>query len=913
MAMSGGTAKLVKSTTTAGFKISLYVYYKISQSIASNKSTVSCGMYVVTPSGYDIGSWEDFNGSYVGTTSNTFDGTIPNFSGIRWLIEDETFTVEHEADGTGSATIKWKWGVNSPWGGYENPSGSFTIDLPDIPRATTPKLSASKVQMGKTITVTMSRASSSFTHTLKYTINGTTKTIASDLGTSYTWTIPKTLVQYIPDVLSSKVTITCDTYSGDTKIGSKTVSFTATVPSASEPTVSASSVRMGNEVTISTNREVSYYTHTLKLTLNGATGLIAENVKASHDWTVPNYVALIPNATSGTATITCITYNGTAEVGSKTVEITITAYSATTPVISDDTVQMGGWVTIETSRAASKYTHNLSYSIGEKSGTIATGVGTSYDWLIPASLVTEVENATSGTMTITCVTKNGTATIGTKKINVTVAVPSASKPTPADESGIMGESIRIKTNRKVSQYTHIVSYVFSGESATIATNVGSSVDWDIPLALAARIPSATSGTVTITCVTYNGNARVGTESCTFALSVPDNDETKPVFTMDFESVHSLSSAFDGLFIKGKSKVAVTFAASSEYADISTYSVKVGGVTKTGNPATSDYLTLAGQIPVVGTVTDSRGYSRTVTEYITVIPYSRPKLAVYDGESAVVCTRSLKDGTVSNSGEFVLLKTDTVYSQVVSDGVQHNFCRLHYRYKEASASDYGTDWTELTGTKLSATLAETFNLKTAYTIQVWVEDDVGEERLYTFNIKALHVPLHLGEGGRNVGLGQFCDYSELDRIDIGWKTYFNTGIGKKVIFEAADDTTGWEEGTALDTVFPDSDISLVDEYTLFLAIVSSTDGESTVNYPVPCFRSGNRIYGQFTVNIISSDNIRSYALYMTYAESSVGASALTLQRARCITHVGDGAHGSVTVLGDNGTADKQKVTALYALL
>lgn len=121
---------------SADFPIRLYVYYKTSQNISTNKSEVTCGMYVTTPgSAYDIGQWVDYNAtSYVGTSALTFSGTIPNFGGTRWIAENKTFTVLHNSDGSGKATIAWKWNVNSSWGGFVYPSGSFTIDLPSIPR-----------------------------------------------------------------------------------------------------------------------------------------------------------------------------------------------------------------------------------------------------------------------------------------------------------------------------------------------------------------------------------------------------------------------------------------------------------------------------------------------------------------------------------------------------------------------------------------------------------------------------------------------------------------------------------------------------------------------------------------------------------------------------------------------------------
>ena len=743
MAMTGGTAKLVKTTYPFSDKskaVNLYIYYKTSQNVETNKSTITCGMYVTTPSGWDIGQWDDWNSaSYVGTTSLTFNGTIPNFSGTRWIAENKSFAVDHNPDGSGTATIQWKWAVNSPWGGFVNASGSFSITLPQIPRATTPTLSATSVQMGKSITVTMNRAASSFTHTLKYTLNGTTGDIGSGLGTSYTWA-------------------------------------------------------------------------------------------------VPNLVHLIPNATSGTVTITCTTYSGTQAVGSKTVQFKVTTYDATTPTITG-IAQMGEAVIINTPSVSDKYTHTLRYTIGSKTGAIASGVGTSHKWSIPISLVSEVTNAASGTVTISCLTMNGTATVGTKTINVTVKVPSASVPT-VNTDGVMGEVITIKMNPKVEQYTHAISYTFGGETKDIAYNVASALNWNIPYTLASKIPNATSGTVTITCVTKNGTATVGTNTCTFKVTVPDNDDTKPVFSATLSPVHSLPTQFAGMYLLGKCTVSVTFDAESEYAYIKKYKAKIG-TTEVESDTPNIILTpiLSGDIPIIVTVTDSRGYSRTDTKYITVVPYERPRLAAFSGENNVICTRSMRDGTISHTGEYVLVKAVVAFSDVL----QKNKCRVWYRYKTRSSSDYGVEWVKLDGIEINTVPNDIFNVKTSYTYQLKVEDDVGEERVYSFSIADLSTPVHMGEGGRNLGLGQFCDYSEADRIDVGWKTYFNTGIGKKVIFEADDVASGWNSGETLNDVITDADTTMVANYNIFIAVVSG--GGKT--YPVLCIRHDWDIYGIFS--------------------------------------------------------------------
>ena len=168
MAMTGGTAKLVHTGYgqygNTNFPIKVYVYYKTSTNSSTLKSTITCGMYVTTPSGWDIGSWYDSDGSYVGTTGLTFNGEIPNFSGTRWLVENKSFTVNHNATtGTASATIYWKWGVNSPWGQCVYPSGSFTITLPTITTACTAPT---------VFTITPDKTSSIFESTVKFNWSG---------------------------------------------------------------------------------------------------------------------------------------------------------------------------------------------------------------------------------------------------------------------------------------------------------------------------------------------------------------------------------------------------------------------------------------------------------------------------------------------------------------------------------------------------------------------------------------------------------------------------------------------------------------------------------------------------------------------------------------------------------------------
>lgn len=112
-----------------------------------------------------------------------------------------------------------------------------------------------------------------------------------------------------------------------------------TIPRASQPTLSSSSVTMGNSVTITTNRVSNSFTHTISYSFGSASGTIATNVGDSTTWTPPITLAnQIPNSTNGTCTITCMTYNGDTLIGTKTVGLTLNVPSSVIPTVSIGTL-----------------------------------------------------------------------------------------------------------------------------------------------------------------------------------------------------------------------------------------------------------------------------------------------------------------------------------------------------------------------------------------------------------------------------------------------------------------------------------------------------------------------------------------------------------------------------------------------
>ena len=233
-----------------------------SQSIEDNSTIInwSCGfnpghkyyLNAIKMSSVVINGVEVYSG---GTYSNITDYQNRTFASAAMKIP-------HNPDGSKSFTV-------SGFSGWIYASGntyasSQTFTLPTIPRASS--VSCSTADIGSNATISISRASSSFTHTLTYSFGSLSGTIATKTSsTSVSWTIPTTFYAQIPNDKSGTGTITCDTYNGSTKIGSKTCSFTATVSeSASKPTLSPTVVDNNSTTTALTgdsSKFIKYYSN----------------------------------------------------------------------------------------------------------------------------------------------------------------------------------------------------------------------------------------------------------------------------------------------------------------------------------------------------------------------------------------------------------------------------------------------------------------------------------------------------------------------------------------------------------------------------------------------------------------------------------------------------------------------------
>lgn len=113
------------------------------------------------------------------------------------------------------------------------------------------------------------------------------------------------------------------------------------IPRATKPTLSSSSVTLGKAVTINISPAVSSWTHNIYYRIGtGSWTRFATGVKANYSWTVPLSIAnSYPSSTNGTITIGLNTYNGSTQIGgTQTVNLDITIPASIVPSVSSVSV-----------------------------------------------------------------------------------------------------------------------------------------------------------------------------------------------------------------------------------------------------------------------------------------------------------------------------------------------------------------------------------------------------------------------------------------------------------------------------------------------------------------------------------------------------------------------------------------------
>ena len=207
---------------------------------------------------------------------------------------------------------------------------AVTLEVDWQEPATQPSLSASTVEMGKSVTINTPAVNSAYRHTLRYAFGSASGTIATGIASSVSWTPPVSLANQIPSATAGSGTIYCDTYSGGTLLGTKSVSITLTVPGSVVPSAGTLSAALAED-TSGTGLYVKGMGKA-KLTLSGASGAYGSSITSytitGGGWTATNGALTTGTlASAGNITFTATVTDSRGRKASTTRTISVIDYT----------------------------------------------------------------------------------------------------------------------------------------------------------------------------------------------------------------------------------------------------------------------------------------------------------------------------------------------------------------------------------------------------------------------------------------------------------------------------------------------------------------------------------------------------------------------------------------------------------
>ncbi|MGX8835331.1 DUF859 family phage minor structural protein [Amedibacillus sp. YH-ame6] len=186
----------------------------ISQSIDGNYTTVNLRITLRA----DRSTWVSFDNRDAWIHGTHFTPAYRH-DNPEHNIGTTSIRINHNADGTGSYSVGF--GISTSYALNGSSTGGRT--LPTIPRASG-FTSVSGGTLGQPITLEIGRASSSFTHTVRYQFGSIVREYTNQ-STSCSFTPPLSDASQIPNAMSGICTMTLYTYNGGTLIGTKSMTL----------------------------------------------------------------------------------------------------------------------------------------------------------------------------------------------------------------------------------------------------------------------------------------------------------------------------------------------------------------------------------------------------------------------------------------------------------------------------------------------------------------------------------------------------------------------------------------------------------------------------------------------------------------------------------------------------------------
>ena len=446
--------------------------------------------------------------------------------------------------------------------------------------------------------------------------------------------------------------------------------------------------------------------------------------------------------------------------------VSSTLWLATIPRASSISVTSGsgtkpgaGSINLSISRASSAFTHTVTWSYHDLTGTVGTGIGTSVTWDVPLSFIEKSPSADSW-ITFICKTYSNGTEIGSSSCTANIGHYQPSSISNYTSNIICNgtNTIDVTISRGHSSFVHDVEWIF-GSHKYKKTNQGTSSSYAPPTSWLDVISSANSGIGSVVVTTYYKTTKIGSvTSPNFTLNVPDYTPTLGSVTVDKIQPDSMNTW--NIFVQNKSNAKFTFnnAKTSYYATIKLYSIEIDGMTISSdtNIVQTKRLPTAGTIKYTAKIYDSRNRYVSLTGSIEVQALVIPKLVSED--------ISRYNGTAKDDdGEQLYFNVSFSYESY--NNLNSTTNKIYIRPSVATNfTEYGTFQN---GTTLIIS-DYTFSMIESYDIKIVVIDTLGNKLEHIFNLSVSYAIIDISNTGNGIGL---LTMSKIDgSIELGGKLY-----------------------------------------------------------------------------------------------------------------------------------------------
>lgn len=264
--------------TNVGSHWRLQLEWSATQNISTNQSTVVAKLYWIAIDGYGAVYSSQTNPCSVYIDGTWSEGSAsPALSGNqKKLVRQYSRIITHASDGKATIDLDGWFDIQVTLGGtyygrVNLPTKSYTLDT--IPRASSLSSSASWTA-GNDLAISITRASSSFVHSVYVYVNGVLIGYKGNVGSSTTFAFSTSENTEIFNQLNTsstqdtKIKVVTYPYAGGSSIGEKEYTGTVTAPYSSDVGDTFDAYRYTDEdVVVPINRRNSEFTHTVTFTL----------------------------------------------------------------------------------------------------------------------------------------------------------------------------------------------------------------------------------------------------------------------------------------------------------------------------------------------------------------------------------------------------------------------------------------------------------------------------------------------------------------------------------------------------------------------------------------------------------------------------------------------------------------------